>query len=124
MLHGPHQPPVVRFSQDPAASATPYVSKSIDASKQYATFSEACSDIIASVLVCHSGLIATGHWLLFQPCTDAASGQALWLAATYNDRYDKVGDRWLISHLSVEVAFFSPFEKGWAEQRFLDGREP
>ena len=67
---------------------------------------------------------ATGHWVLFQPCTDAASGQALWLAATYNDRYDKVGDRWLISHLSVEVAFFSPFEKGWAEQRFLDGREP
>ena len=67
---------------------------------------------------------ATGHWLLFQPCPDASSGQALWLAATYNDRYDKVGDRWLISHLSVEVAFFSPFEKGWAEQRFLDGREP
>ncbi len=67
---------------------------------------------------------ATGHWLLFQPCTDAASGKAVWLAATYTDRYKKVYGRWFIDHLSIEVAFFSPYETGWAEQQFLDGREP
>jgi len=26
--------------------------------------------------------------------------------------------------LSIDVAFFSPYEKGWAEQQFMDGREP
>ena len=67
---------------------------------------------------------ATGHWLLFQPCTDASSGQAVWLAATYTDQYEKVDGCWLISHLSIDVAFFSPYEKGWAEQQFLDGRKP
>jgi len=67
---------------------------------------------------------ATGHWLLFQPCTDAGSGKAVWLAATYTDQYKKVDGCWLISHLSIEVAFFSSYEKGWAEQQFLDGRQP
>ena len=68
--------------------------------------------------------IATGHWLLFQPCTDASTGGAVWLAATYEDQYEKQEDVWMISRLSIEVAFFSPYEKGWAEQQFLDGREP
>ena len=67
---------------------------------------------------------ATGHWLLFQPCTDASNGGAVWLAATYEDQYVKQEDVWMISRLSIEVAFFSPYEKGWAEQQFLDGREP
>ena len=71
-----------------------------------------------------NGQTATGHWLLFQPCTDASSGEAVWLAATYNDEYSKVDDGWLIDRLSIEVAFFSPYDKGWAEQQFLSGRAP
>ena len=52
--------------------------------------------------------IATGHWLLFQPCTGA--DRAVWLAA-YEDQYEKQEDVWMISRLSIEVAFFSPYEK-------------
>jgi ketosteroid isomerase-like protein len=67
---------------------------------------------------------AVGHWLLFQPCTDARDNSAVWLAATYSDTYRRDGAEWKIHHLSIDVAFFSPFDKGWAQQQFLDGREP
>ena len=74
---------------------------------------------------------ATGHWLLFQPCTNAdrSGEQAVWLAATYADTYRRQGggagvDGWLIASTAIDVAFFTPFDVGWAEQRFLTGREP
>ena len=67
---------------------------------------------------------ATGHWLLFQPCTDGTTGEAVWLAATYNDQYVKSDGVWLIDRLSIDVACFSPYDKGWAEQQFLSGRAP
>ena len=69
---------------------------------------------------------ATGQWLLFQPCTDAgASGSgAMWLAATYHDRYRRVDGVWLFAETVIDVAFYTPFEQGWAAQQFLPGREP
>lgn len=69
---------------------------------------------------------ATGHWLLFQPCTNANRDgeQAVWLAATYADRYARIEGEWLISATVIEVAFFTPFDRGWVDQRFLPGREP
>lgn len=69
---------------------------------------------------------ATGHWLLFQPCTNAAGGteQAMWLAATYADQYARVDGRWLIARTDIDVSFFTPFDRGWVDQPFLPGREP
>lgn len=67
---------------------------------------------------------ATGQWLLFQPCTDGASGAAVWLAATYRDRYQRVEGRWLIAETHIDVAFFSRYDKGWVEEQFLPGRAP
>lgn len=72
------------------------------------------------------GDTATGHWLLFQPCTNAnAEGEkAVWLAATYADTYACVDGTWLISETKIDVAFFSAYDQGWVDQRFLPGREP
>jgi ketosteroid isomerase-like protein len=74
---------------------------------------------------------ATGHWLLFQPCTNAGPDgeQAMWLAATYADEYARTGDAdvdggWLIARTLIDVAFFTAYDPGWVEQRFLPGREP
>lgn len=67
---------------------------------------------------------ATGQWLLFQPCTDAGVDGAVWLAATYYDRYRRVDGAWLFAETVIDIAFFSEFDKGWARQRFLPGREP
>ena len=70
--------------------------------------------------------LATGHWLLFQPCTNAGPDgeQAVWLAATYDDTYRRVDGTWLIATTTIDVAFFTPFDAGWTEQRFLPGRAP
>lgn len=72
------------------------------------------------------GDLATGHWLLFQPCTNAnKDGEtAMWLAATYADTYARVDDTWLISGTKIDVAFFTAYDQGWVDQRFLPGREP
>lgn len=72
---------------------------------------------------------ATGHWLLFQPCTNATreGEEAMWLAATYADTYQRSADGpqgWLISAMMIDVAFFTPFDRGWVAQRYLPGREP
>ncbi len=69
---------------------------------------------------------ASGHWLLFQPCTNVGpDGEAaVWLAATYADRYRRNDHGWLISATMIDVAFFTPFDTGWLDQRFLPGREP
>ena len=70
------------------------------------------------------GDIAAGQWLLFQPCTDRGIDGAVWLAATYYDQYRRVDGRWLIHHTKIDVAFFTPFDKGWTVERFLPGRAP
>ncbi len=75
------------------------------------------------------GDTATGHWLLFQPCTNAGPDgeEAVWLAATYADTYERASeaiDGWLISSTLIDVAFFSRFDQGWVEQPFLPGRQP
>jgi ketosteroid isomerase-like protein len=69
---------------------------------------------------------ATGHWLLFQPCTNAGPERtdAMWLAATYADTYRRTDEGWLISGTTIDVAFFTTFDKGWVEERYLPGRAP
>ena len=63
---------------------------------------------------------ATGIWKLFQPCTQvtAAGPRAIWLAATYNDDYVKVGGNWMFQHLKVNSLFFTPYEDGWVRKQF------
>ena len=55
---------------------------------------------------------ATGEWMLFQPCTAAGEG-AMWLSATYRDKYRRVDGDWKVAGTRIDVAFYSPYEKGW-----------
>jgi hypothetical protein len=64
-----------------------------------------------------SGTEASGTWYLYVPAT--MNGRAIWLAATYNDRYRKVGEEWLFSHVQVTVAFLTPYETGWVKERVV-----
>ena len=63
---------------------------------------------------------ATGQWYLFQPCTDAPSNTALWLAATYHDTYRRADGNWLFETVEIDVDFFTRFDRGWAEERFSE----
>jgi len=60
---------------------------------------------------------ASGSWYILEPAT--VDGRAVWIAATYNDRYRKVDGQWLFSRVNANIAFFTPFESGWMKERFV-----
>jgi SnoaL-like domain len=62
---------------------------------------------------------ATAQWYLLQPATMAKENQAVWLSAAYRDEYVRVGGRWMFKHLKVTANFLTPYEAGWAKQRFV-----
>ena len=64
-----------------------------------------------------AGHEASGTWDLFVPAT--MHGRAVWLAATYNDHYRKVRGQWLFSQVQVTMAFMTPYETGWVQERVV-----
>ena len=63
---------------------------------------------------------AHGTWYLFMPATLAQGNRAIWNAGRYEDDYVRVDGRWMFQHLQVaERHFTTPFDQGWARQRFL-----
>lgn len=64
-----------------------------------------------------SGTEATGSWYILEPAT--INNRAVWIAATYNDRYRKVDGRWLFSRVQANIAFLTPFESGWVKEQFM-----
>ena len=62
--------------------------------------------------------VAYGCWYLFMPCT--YRDQAVWGAGRYEDLFVKVGERWLAKEMKVVSHFWTPFDRGWVEQRALE----
>ena len=61
---------------------------------------------------------ATGIWYLFQACTYADSGQAVWGSARYDEEYVRVDGSWMFQNLKLTSFFWTPFDQGWAKTRF------
>jgi hypothetical protein len=64
-----------------------------------------------------AGDAATGRWKLLALMT-GASRRAMWSGAVHDAEYRRTDSGWLISKVTVTVAFNSPFDVGWAESRF------
>ena len=64
-----------------------------------------------------NGDTAHGTWYLFQACTQKEG--AIWVAGVYEDDYVKVNGRWKYKKLTVTFKFWTPFDQGWAMQRFV-----
>ena len=62
---------------------------------------------------------ARGRWLLSQPNTRFEGNQAIWGAASYDNDYIRDNGEWKIKHLKITSIFWTPFDQGWAKQRFL-----
>ena len=64
---------------------------------------------------------ATGAWYLWEPIVMVRESRsdALWMAATYDDRYVRAGDAWLFDHVKVNLRMLSPYEEGFAKTRFV-----
>jgi hypothetical protein len=65
-----------------------------------------------------SGDRATGRWYIIMPAT-LKETQAMWLLGKYDEEYVRVRGKWMYKSLNANILFFSPYEKGWATQRFL-----
>jgi len=63
---------------------------------------------------------ATGRWDLWQPMITAPEPAALWLIAKYREQYVKVNDTWLFALLELDIKALSPYESGFAKQRFVE----
>ena len=66
-----------------------------------------------------NGETASGTWYLFQPCTFAEGDRAVWGAARYDEEYVKVGGEWKFQNLKLTSHFWTPFDEGWVETKFL-----
>ena len=66
------------------------------------------------------GDTATGCWDLWQPMVSAPEPAALWLMAKYREQYVRIEDNWLIRTLELDIKALSPYESGFANQRFIE----
>ncbi|MGR8949460.1 MAG: nuclear transport factor 2 family protein [Gammaproteobacteria bacterium] len=67
-----------------------------------------------------NGDTATGRWDLWQPMVSAPEPAALWLIAKYREQYVRIDDGWLIQLLELDIKALSPYESGFAKQRFME----
>ncbi len=69
------------------------------------------------------GDTAVGQWYLLEPCTmtlaDGRQTQAVWGTATYEDHFVRVNGEWKFKKVHLKPVFWSPFDQGWAKQRFI-----
>lgn len=66
-----------------------------------------------------AGDTASGRWDLWQPMVTAPGPQAAWLVAKYRDTYVRRANGWMFQRLEVQVKALSPYEQGFAKQRFM-----
>ena len=66
-----------------------------------------------------SGDTATGHWYLLCALTLLEDDQAAWCAGRYFEEYVKMDGKWNYKLLRFTPYVITPFDKGWAEKKFI-----
>lgn len=67
-----------------------------------------------------SGDEAHARWDLWQPMVSEPDTVACWLVAKYRDTFVRTAEGWRFRRLEVHVKALSPYEQGFAKQRFMD----
>lgn len=62
---------------------------------------------------------ATGTWHLFQTCTYAATGDAVFGGARYYEDYIKIDGAWKFSRIRMQSSFWTPYDSGWVKRPFV-----
>ena len=81
---------------------------------------EFANHYVSNPIIEVSGDTATGRWDLWQPMVVAPDPAALWLIAKYREQYVRSGDSWLFKVLELDIKAMSPYEEGFAKQRFVE----
>ena len=75
---------------------------------------------VSNPLIEVEGDEAIGRWYLWMPCTFRVDGgeQAMWGSGRYTDRFERRSGEWQIREMRLDSNFWTPFDRGWAEQPF------
>jgi len=68
---------------------------------------------------------ANGTWLCFEPVTLKGSGgakEAVWIMGRYICEFKRIDGSWKVRTMQYDGIFCTPFEQGWAKQRFISIR--
>ena len=74
---------------------------------------------LADPIIEVDGEEAHGTWHLFLSGTFSEGNRAFWTAGRYEDDYVRVDGTWKYRELRVERHFTTPYDEGWAKQRFV-----
>ena len=81
---------------------------------------EFANHYVTNPIIDIDGGTATGRWDLWQPMVTAPEPAALWLVAKYREQYVKSDGEWLFKLLQLDIKALSPYEVGFAGQRFVE----
>jgi len=79
--------------------------------------------VIAPSIVVNDDLeTATGTWYLWELATMRTGDrdEAVWMAATYDDRYRKEDGVWRFDEVHIKWQTITPFSEGWVRRKFLE----
>lgn len=60
-----------------------------------------------------------GKWHTLEAATYRHRSAQVWIAAWYDNDFEKVGRQWLIKHLRFTDIFVVPYEEGWLRTRYV-----
>jgi hypothetical protein len=60
-----------------------------------------------------------GKWHSLEAATYRDRSAQVWIAAWYDNDFEKVGRKWLIKHLRFTDIFVVPYEEGWLRTRYV-----
>jgi hypothetical protein len=69
------------------------------------------------------GNAATGEFQIIEPCTFKTDkgDQAAWLVGQYSESYTRRAGIWKYQTLKADIEFITPYDKGWAIAKSLEG---
>ena len=60
-----------------------------------------------------------GEWHVLEACTLKDDAAQVWMAARYDNDFERIGEDWLIRHLRYTDTFVVPYEDGWLKTRYV-----
>ena len=95
--------------------------------KKYTSGTRICesSHLLGTELIDVKGDDANGTWLCFEPVTlngVDGSKEAVWIMGRYVCEFKRVDGYWKMRTVQYDGIFCTPFDQGWAKQRFISIR--
>jgi hypothetical protein len=92
--------------------------------KKFTTGTRICesSHLLGTESIEVQGDEANGTWLCFEPATLKGRGDArepVWIMGRYSVEFRRSEGHWKVRTMQYEGVFCTPYDQGWAKQRFV-----